>query len=378
MLNSLFFRMRFVHWVGISLLLINAFVLTDNTTSKVIQVIIALVILLHDLDEKYFGVNITKKIIKKLENFNSEQDIDIDTKFASEYTEMIKQINKFTKKTDEAFLLQNITQEITTQVNTLNNMAHNLQKAFNETGDKTLDLEKSTSYIVDESIKNLDFSQDTLNALKNSMDKLLQTSQIMSNFATQVQLAHESEVELSTSLENLTRDAEEIKSVLDIISDIAEQTNLLALNAAIEAARAGEHGRGFAVVADEVRKLAENTQKSLTAINASISIIVQNISSASQQVQSNASGAVKLVEMSDSMKITIDELRETTQTTYDLSISDIENSENIKNSAQDALNKITDTISIAKNNHNMVEQITKSAELITNSTQSMNEKIKEI
>ncbi len=378
MLNSLFFRMRFVHWVGILLLLINAFLLTDNTTSKVVQVIIALVILLHDLDEKYFGVNITKKIIKKLENFNSEQDIDIDTKFASEYTEMIKQINKFTKKTDEAFLLQNITQEITTQVNTLNNMAHNLQKAFNETGDKTLDLEKSTSYIVDESIKNLDFSQDTLNALKNSMDKLLQTSQIMSNFATQVQLAHESEVELSTSLENLTRDAEEIKSVLDIISDIAEQTNLLALNAAIEAARAGEHGRGFAVVADEVRKLAENTQKSLTAINASISIIVQNISSASQQVQSNASGAVKLVEMSDSMKITIDELQETTQTTYDLSISDIENSENIKNSAQDALNKIADTISIAKNNHNMVEQITKSAEAIANSTQSMNEKIKEI
>ncbi len=378
MLNSLFFRMRFVHWTGILLLLINAFVLTDNTTSKVVQVVIALVIFLHDLDEKYFGVNITKKINEILENFNSEQDITIDTKFASEYTQMIKQINKFMKKTDEAFLLQDITQEITTQVNTLNDMAHNLQKAFEKTGAKTLDLEKSTTHIVDESIKNLDFSQDTLNALKNSMDKLLQTSQIMSNFAIQIQLTHESEVELSASLENLTRDAEEIKSVLDIISDIAEQTNLLALNAAIEAARAGEHGRGFAVVADEVRKLAENTQKSLTDINASISIIVQNISSASQKVQSNASGAVKLVEMSNSMKTTIDELQETTQTTYDLSINDIENSENIKNSAQDALNKIADTISIAKNNHNMVEQITKSAEVIANSTHSMNEKIKEI
>ncbi len=370
--------MRFVHWTGILLLLINAFVLTDNTTSKVVQVVIALVIFLHDLDEKYFGVNITKKINEILENFNSEQDITIDTKFASEYTQMIKQINKFMKKTDEAFLLQDITQEITTQVNTLNDMAHNLQKAFEKTGAKTLDLEKSTTHIVDESIKNLDFSQDTLNALKNSMDKLLQTSQIMSNFAIQIQLTHESEVELSASLENLTRDAEEIKSVLDIISDIAEQTNLLALNAAIEAARAGEHGRGFAVVADEVRKLAENTQKSLTDINASISIIVQNISSASQKVQSNASGAVKLVEMSNSMKTTIDELQETTQTTYDLSINDIENSENIKNSAQDALNKIADTISIAKNNHNMVEQITKSAEVIANSTHSMNEKIKEI
>ncbi|PIE73542.1 MAG: hypothetical protein CSA19_01890, partial [Deltaproteobacteria bacterium] len=94
--------------------------------------------------------------------------------------------------------------------------------------------------------------------------------------------------ELAEKLNQTSQNADEVKEVLTVISEIADQTNLLALNAAIEAARAGEHGRGFAVVADEVRKLAERTQKSLAEINTTINVVVQSVNDASSEIDVSA------------------------------------------------------------------------------------------
>lgn len=126
-------------------------------------------------------------------------------------------------------------------------------------------------------------------------------------FSQITESAH-TEDELSSKVEQLSRNADDVKSILDIINDIADQTNLLALNAAIEAARAGEHGRGFAVVADEVRNLAGRTQKSLAEINSTIMVIVQEINAVSSQMNLNSQKMERLSDMSKSVQETYEKM----------------------------------------------------------------------
>ena len=120
-------------------------------------------------------------------------------------------------------------------------------------------------------------------------NKELRTArEFIQELGERVQNSAHTEMELAQKIQQLSSDADQVKNVLTVISDIAEQTNLLALNAAIEAARAGEHGRGFAVVADEVRTLAERTKKSLVEINATINVIVQSIVDSSEHMNHNS------------------------------------------------------------------------------------------
>jgi len=377
-MTSLFLRMRLVHWIGIVLILINAFVFTDNIISQIIQVVIAVVILIHDIDEKINGVDIAKEIIAILSDFKAGDKIDIKLNFSKEYKEMIELIGEFTEKVNEAKDLTKNSNILDNELQQLSTSLVQVENDFSISEQLSKKMLSKLNTINEESDKNLEFSDEVLESLNSVSSQLSQSVSQMETLENQVIQTHEGEIAVSEMLQSLTVNAEDIKGILTIISDISDKTNLLALNAAIEAARAGEHGRGFAVVADEVRKLAESTQKSLTEINASINIIVQSISDASSSVEKNAKYALELVDISKELQITLAGTSQEVKDTHAKSVLDTQNSQLIKDEAYKSRELTSEQIEKMGATENSIAQMSVKIRNIDSSTKELIAKVSNI
>ena len=139
-------------------------------------------------------------------------------------------------------------------------------------------------------------AKETTQNIVQADDDLSDAAQEVGAMIASIEDRSAKEAEIERRVEELSGNIEAVRGILGGINEIADQTNLLALNAAIEAARAGEHGRGFAVVADEVRKLAERTQKNLTESNATMNLMVQSIIQTAEEIGQNAEAMRQLNE----------------------------------------------------------------------------------
>jgi len=283
-------------------------------------------------------------------------------------------INDFIKKVQDTI----ITAKSTSNENS--SVAEELAKTSLQIGAKAEEESKIVSEVSSQGQGLQVILQDSIVGAKETKDEidsaettLSNTSKIIVDLSAEIITRSEVEAELADRLQSLSNDAQQVKVVLEVISDIAEQTNLLALNAAIEAARAGEHGRGFAVVADEVRKLAERTQKSLSEINATISVIVQSITDSSEAISVNASAIEKLsenaVSAQNAINGSVEIMEKAVERVDDMVIGYINNGKEI----QSMIDKVAVVNELSVSNAKSVEGIASASDHLSSMTAKLND-----
>lgn len=205
---------------------------------------------------------------------------------------------------------------------------------------RTMDsIANSTQDIASDSneiLSSISQSANEMNKLETSMHELNNKALEVQSAATAMQQAahlgshsvtqsshvmleiEETMASTSATVENLGRKSSDITSIISTITTIAEQTNLLALNAAIEAARAGEHGKGFAVVADEVRKLAEQSQRAASEVTSIVGSIQTEVNSIIAQNETGVQKVIRGVEVTNETTESLQNILQQTEKTSEI------------------------------------------------------------
>lgn len=214
-------------------------------------------------------------------------------------------------------------------------------------------------------------TQQTAQATDEARQKADSGYDIVSTTLKNIQQLHMSVSQTEQRLENVHQETKNIGSIIDVIENVAEQTNLLALNAAIEAARAGEQGRGFAVVADEVRSLAQRTRQSTGEIHQLIARLQEGTNEVVSEMQSGRKIADTSLELTQDVQLTLESITHSIATINDMTIQIASAAEqqskvaeeinqsttSVRTIAEQSANAVTDTVSSSQNMRTTADEL---------------------
>ncbi|NPA55115.1 MAG: methyl-accepting chemotaxis protein [Epsilonproteobacteria bacterium] len=341
---------------------------------------LALFILVTLIAVNYF---FEKNIIKPVREYahiltTKEDDLRITLPLRDEIDVNIRKIGQAVNKFIAS--LRQVLQKVKNTVHTTNHISHEIDESFNninnsvETQAKAID---NIQVFVKQVESNLGVAEEkvasTTNDIMHTQEILTNTVDSLQRVLRDIDIEAQKGLEVSQKITSLADQSKEIKAVINIIKDIAEQTNLLALNAAIEAARAGEHGRGFAVVADEVRKLAERTQKSLSEIDVAINVVVQGIMDAQVSIEDNVKQFQKATSQTDELIVNTDKTMTLLQNTITQAREATSETSKIHHQVKlliDTANILSQESKVTKEMANKLQQVVRSLHQIT---QELNE-----
>jgi methyl-accepting chemotaxis protein len=330
-------------------------------------------------------VVVSFSVIKPLDRFktkileistNHDLSQRIDTNAPSEIMDMGKSLNTLLCSLQELIATSknsstenaSISYELSTTALEVGNNVKNSVSIIEEATSKAKLAQNEILHVMEE-------AQESKADIVKANENLETARDNIISLTSKVQETAQSELELAQNMQNLSKEANEVKIILVIIGDIADQTNLLALNAAIEAARAGEHGRGFAVVADEVRKLAERTQKTLSEINATISVVVQSIEDASTNMSTNSEEIQELASIAQGVEQNINETVEIVNQAVSANDNTVKDFEATSKDVETIIEKIDEINDISLTNARSVDNIASAAEHLSVLTNDLNSEL---